>query len=85
MITGRTQKVQKTQLKVPLLSEILNKYAEDSITDEQVQRVLKPVLIMIHEGKFDRSPFQRFSWLTTQLLSIATAMVMIIAAALSRV
>ena len=40
-------------LKTSALKEIFDRYSEDSITEEQVQRVLEPVLKMIYEGKFD--------------------------------
>ncbi len=36
------------------LKRIIEQYAEDSITDEQVARVLAPVLARIHAGEFDR-------------------------------
>jgi len=31
-----------------------SEYIEETITDEMVQRVLAPVILMIREGKFDR-------------------------------
>ena len=43
----------------PVLKEILDRCAEDTATDEQVLRVLAPVIRMIEEGKFDKSFRQR--------------------------
>ena len=40
----------------PILAEILHEYADETISDEQVQRVLAPVLKMIRDGKFSRCP-----------------------------
>jgi len=38
----------------PVLKQIFDKYVEDSITDEQLFRILEPVLKRIREGAFDR-------------------------------
>ena len=44
----------------PVLKQIFDKYAEETHTDEQVQRVLAPVLKMIAEGEFDKPWWYRF-------------------------
>jgi DNA-directed RNA polymerase specialized sigma subunit, sigma24 homolog len=44
----------------PVLKQIFDKCAEESHTDEQVKRVLEPVLRMIAEGEFDRPWWYRF-------------------------
>jgi hypothetical protein len=36
------------------LKQILNQYAKENITDEQIQRILTPVIQMIREGKFSQ-------------------------------
>jgi len=41
-------------MKENVLTNILVRCGEETITDEQVQRVLVPVLNMIYEGRFDR-------------------------------
>ena len=46
--------------KSPVLKEIFDKYAEETSSDEQIQRILEPVLRMIAEGKFDRPWWYRF-------------------------
>jgi len=43
------------------LRDIFDWYIGETITDEQVYRVLKPVLEMIKEGKFDNSYRKRLS------------------------
>ena len=45
-----------------LLGELLDSYAEETITDEQVQRVLEPVLEMIRDGVFDRRHLRRLNF-----------------------
>lgn len=50
---------QKLLVKTSTLKKIFDIYIEDSISDEQVNRVLNPVLSLIKEGKFDRP--RRFS------------------------
>ena len=37
-----------------VIKAIFDRYEEETITTEQVMRVLEPVLKMIMEGKFDR-------------------------------
>ena len=37
------------------IKRILDSYAEESISMEQMGRVLEPVLKLIREGKFDRT------------------------------
>ena len=41
-----------------VLSEVFDRYIEDTITEEQLRRVLDPVIKMIMEGKFDR-PYRK--------------------------
>ena len=36
------------------LKEVFNKYAEETITEEQVLRILAPIISMIREGNFDK-------------------------------
>lgn len=55
-------KVQNVRREPSVLSDVLYRCEEESITDEQVQRVLEPVLQMIHEGKFTRSPRRHYEW-----------------------
>jgi len=43
----------KGRHKRSVLTEILVHSGEEAITDEQVQRVLDPVLKMIYEGRFE--------------------------------
>jgi len=41
---------------------IFDEYIENNITDEQVNRILEPVLKMILEGRFDRPARHRVFW-----------------------
>ncbi len=45
--------------KSSVLRRMIVKYAEDSITDEQVARVLAPVLARIRAGEFDQGKRKR--------------------------
>ena len=38
-----------------VLKSIFDKYAEEIITDEQIERLLKPILQMIKDGRFDKT------------------------------
>lgn len=51
--------------KTTVLKEIFERYVEDTITEEQVQRVLEPVIRMIREGKFDK-PLRNHFWRTVK-------------------
>ena len=45
---------QNVKTKTSVLKQIFDKYIEDTITEEQINRVLEPVLKLIREGAFDR-------------------------------
>jgi len=38
-----------------VLKQVFDMYADESISDEQVQRIMAPVIQMIREGRFNRS------------------------------
>jgi hypothetical protein len=40
--------------KKSVLKQVFDRYVEDTISDEQMNRVLEPVLRLIREGAFDR-------------------------------
>jgi len=65
---------------VPVLKQIFDRYVEDTISDEQLRRVLEPVLRMIDEGEFDRPRLHRYEWLLKPLaiVMIVVAMVVIV-------
>jgi len=46
-------------IRLPFLRQVLHRCADDLIDDEQVQRILSPVLHAINKGEYDllRSPF----------------------------
>lgn len=44
-----------------VLKQVFEGYIEDTITDEQVCKVLEPVLKLIEQGAFDR-PRNLFGW-----------------------
>ena len=49
-VEGNNKMSEKTTLK-----QIFETYAEESVDDEQVRRVLEPIKKMVNEGRFDRS------------------------------
>ena len=40
---------------IPVITKILHKHAEESISDEKVERILRPILARIKAGEFDKS------------------------------
>jgi len=71
----------------PKLKRIFDKYADQMISDEQVRRVLAPVIKMIKAGRFDTKPKQqpqpnpkkRTPWAQAFALVAATITIMIAA------
>ena len=61
-------------VKSPTLKRIFDKYAEDTITNEQLLRVLDPILVMIREGRFDTHKTRKIFSLLAPVLSIAAAL-----------
>lgn len=43
-----------TPAKTSVLKQVFDGYIEDSVTDDQVRRVLEPVIKLIRDGVFDR-------------------------------
>lgn len=41
------------------LQELFDEYVAESISDEEVERVLAPVIAMIRAGAFDRVPYDK--------------------------
>ena len=46
-------------LKTLVLKEIFNWYMDKTVTDEQVQRVLEPVIEMIMKGGFEKENIKK--------------------------
>ena len=62
-----------------ILKSIFNKYIEDSITEEQIERLLRPILQMIKEGRFDRVYARiRARRIYQAVLSFAAVLVLVI-------
>ena len=61
-----------------IIKEIFDKYATDTITDDQVNRVLEPVLNMIREGRFDRNKRLYLLKTLSPILSVAAAFILIL-------
>ena len=40
--------------KTTVMKQVFDKYIEDTITDEQVNRVLEPIIRLIRQGAFSR-------------------------------
>jgi len=64
--------------------QILQRHAEETITDEQVKRLLAPVKNMINAGYFDKPKRRNFSWLLTPLAAATTVVVLITIMAISQ-
>ena len=45
--------------KTPVLKEIFNWYMDKTVTEEQVQRVLEPVIEMIMKGGFEKEKIKK--------------------------
>ena len=54
MDNGSTQNTPRYPPKIPILKQVFDRYAEESITDEQIQRILDPIIQKIRDGQFDR-------------------------------
>ena len=68
---------QEVRSQTSVLKDIFDWYVENTITNEQIQRVLEPVLRMICEGRFDRSRPSRFAWLFKPTISTIAVMTLI--------
>ncbi|MDR1291820.1 MAG: hypothetical protein LBJ91_00270 [Clostridiales Family XIII bacterium] len=62
----------------PVLRQMLDRYADEAVTDEQVARVLAPVLAMIRAGRFDRPRGGRYSWLIRPMILVIAVVALII-------
>jgi len=51
-----------------MLKKVFDRYEEETITEEQVRRVLEPVIKMVQEGRFGKQP-RRFNKKTRSLIS----------------
>ena len=45
----------ENEFELPNIAEMLHQYTEESITDEQVQRILKPIFEKIDAGEFKKT------------------------------
>lgn len=70
--------------KKSVLKEIFDIFAEDTITDEQINRILAPVLKLIREGKFRKTRRDRIAFFTLPLLSMAAVIVLIATVVISQ-
>jgi hypothetical protein len=68
----------------PALKQIFDRYAEESVTEEQVARVLAPVLAMIRAGRFDRPKGERYEWLIKPLIAGIAVATLIITVAIAQ-
>lgn len=59
----------------PVLKQIFDKYAEENISDERVRLILRPILRMIHEGRFDKPIRERIERIGAMVLSAAAVIV----------
>lgn len=78
MSNDATYKVTALTPKTSVLKEIFDIYEEETITEDQVKRVLEPVLKMIREGRFDRPRRRQYGWLVSPLSSMITVGTLII-------
>ena len=72
-------------VKDSVLKKILDKAVEDTILDEQVQRILEPIIRMIYEGRFEKPRSRRLGKLIKLFYSlfISTITVVILIVLLS--
>ena len=54
MARNKEEELRALPFAEPKMKQILDCYAKEMITDDQIERVLEPVYRMINEGKFDR-------------------------------
>ena len=66
-----------------VLKRVFDRYTEDTITDEQVERVLAPVLMLIKDHGFERPRWHRFSWQIQLMAPVATAATLIATVAIT--
>jgi len=67
---------------IPALKQIFDQVAEETISEEQVQRVLAPVLARIHAGEFGRP--RRFAWLWQPVAAVAAVALLALTVAVSQ-
>ena len=80
-VSSRIQSVDK-KTNANLFKMIFDRYAEETITEEQIQRILAPVIVMIFQGRFDKSFWMRYDWLLKPLITLVGVVLLIIIVAL---
>jgi len=65
---------------IPVLKLIFDRHAEETISDEQIQRVLEPVRQRIQAGEYRTKRPDRLHRLTVTLMQIAAAIVLVVLA-----
>lgn len=56
--------------KISVLKEIFDKVEEETITEEQIQKILEPIILMIMQGRFRKTFRQRLRSILKPLISI---------------
>lgn len=69
-----TDKTKNDSQKDSVLKEVFDRYADDIITDKQIERLLKPIIQMIKEGRFDR----KITKLWEPILALAAVLILAI-------
>jgi len=54
MVGKKLYVVQRKEETTSTLKQIVDLYAEETVSDEHIERILEPVVAMIQAGKFDR-------------------------------
>jgi len=72
--TGHYDKVKKAHNE-PVIKQLFDTYAQESISEEQVIRVLEPIVRMIGEGRFDKPKSSALSWMAKPLVLIGVVAV----------
>lgn len=78
MESDRTDNKLTIEVNQSVLKTIFDKYAEDTVTDEQVKRILTPIIRMIFEGRFSGAIRRRTTWLPQIIVTVAAVLVFVV-------
>ena len=75
-VGNKRNKANNEELKVSVLGTVFERYATDTITNEQISRVLGPILRMIKNGEFDKKKI--LTLLPQIVVSMAALLVLVV-------
>lgn len=65
-----------TSVKSPVLKKIFNQFADETITESQIMRILEPIILMIRMGRFDPFRKKKTLWFLKPMLSIVAVLIL---------